>query len=55
MILSDTAIKRHLGARFSLTRHAVYLRQPLLRALLRRLAHRFAGEPATSLPVGTHP
>ena len=52
---TDTAIKRHLGARFSLTRHAVYLRQPLLRALLRRLAHRFAGEPATSLPVGTHP
>jgi SAM-dependent methyltransferase len=38
---SDPAVKASLGARFHLTRHAVYVRNPLLRALLRRLAHRF--------------
>lgn len=52
---TDTAVKRHLGARFSQTRHAVYLRQPLLRALLRRMAHRFAGEPRTTALAGASP
>ncbi|WP_049623937.1 peptidogalycan biosysnthesis protein [Frateuria defendens] len=44
---TDTRIKQYLGARLSMTRHAVYLRQPWLRALLRRLAHRFEGEAAS--------
>lgn len=43
---TDTAVKRQLGARFCFTRHAVYVRNPLLRALLRRFAHRFQAEPA---------
>lgn len=38
---TDPAVKAHLGARFTLTRHAVYARNPLLRAVLRRYAHRF--------------
>jgi predicted N-acyltransferase len=42
---TDPAVKRELGASFSMTRHAVYVRNPLLRALLRRLAHRFESEP----------
>jgi len=42
---TDSEIKRQLGARFCTTRHAVYVRNPLLRALLRRLAHRFESAP----------
>ncbi|WP_369927063.1 GNAT family N-acetyltransferase [Xanthomonas sp. NCPPB 2632] len=38
---TDPAVKASLGARFHLTRHAVFVRQPLLRAVLRRFAHRF--------------
>ena len=38
---TDPAIKAHLGARFTLTRHAVYARNPLLRAALRRYGDRF--------------
>lgn len=34
---TDPAVKAQLGARFSFTRHAVYARNPLLRALLRRM------------------
>ncbi len=41
---TDPQIKAYLGARFSLTRHAVYLRNPLLRALLRRVARRFESD-----------
>lgn len=41
---TDTEIKRQLGARFSHTHHAVYPRNPLLRLLLRRYAHRFEHE-----------
>ena len=41
---TDPQIKAYLGARFSLTRHAVYLRNPLLRTLLRRLARRFESD-----------
>ena len=31
---TDPEIKRQLGARFTLTRHAVYVRNPLLRRLM---------------------
>ncbi|KRE88426.1 ATP synthase subunit alpha [Frateuria sp. Soil773] len=41
---TDPQIKRYLGATLSFTRHAVYLRNPLLRMLLRRLARHFEGE-----------
>jgi predicted N-acyltransferase len=41
---TDSRIKRQLGASFSLTRHAVRARNPLLRLLLRRCAHWFEGE-----------
>jgi SAM-dependent methyltransferase len=43
---TDPAVKASLGARFHMTRHAVYIRHPLLRAILRRLAHRFAPDSA---------
>lgn len=42
---TDTAVKRQLGASFCMTRHAVYPRNPLLRAAFRRFAHRFEAEP----------
>ncbi|OZB60391.1 MAG: GNAT family N-acetyltransferase [Lysobacterales bacterium 14-68-21] len=42
---TDTAVKRQLGARFCITRHAVYVRNPLLRALFRRISHHFESEP----------
>jgi len=38
---TDPEIKAYLGARFTFTRHAVYLRNRLLRAMLRRLARHF--------------
>jgi hypothetical protein len=38
---TDPAVKAALGARFTPTRHAVYVRNPLLRPLLRRIAGRF--------------
>jgi predicted N-acyltransferase len=40
------AIKADLGASFTFTRHAVYARNALLRAALRRLAGRFEGDRA---------
>jgi predicted N-acyltransferase len=43
---TDSEIKRYLGARTTLTRHAVYARNPLLRAVLRRFSHLFEGEAA---------
>lgn len=42
---TDPLIKAQLGATLGLTRHAVYVRNPLLRALLRRLRHHFESEP----------
>lgn len=48
---TDAPIKRYLGATLSMTRHAVYLRNPLLRALLRRCSHWFEGE-AMSMEAG---
>jgi hypothetical protein len=41
---TDPQIKADLGARFTSTRHAVYLRNPILRALFRRLAGRFESD-----------
>lgn len=41
---TDPTIKAYLGARFTLTRHAVYLRNPLLRALLRRIGGLFESD-----------
>jgi len=52
---TDARAKAHLGAQLSRTRHAVYLRNPLLRALLRRLAHRFEGEPVATAQAGAGP
>lgn len=41
---TDPEIKSYLGARFTFTRHAVYPRSRLLRALLRRIAGRFESD-----------
>jgi hypothetical protein len=38
---TDPEVKASLGARFHMTRHAVFVRNPILRAILRRFAHRF--------------
>ena len=43
---TDPQVKRQLGARFTFTRHAVYIRHPLLRALGRRMAGRFESDRA---------
>jgi hypothetical protein len=41
---TDPEVKARLGARFTFTRHAVYVRNPLLRALARRFAGRFESD-----------
>lgn len=41
---TDPEIKAYLGAKFTLTRHAIYLRNPLLRALARRLGRFFESD-----------
>ena len=41
---TDPTIKAYLGARFTFTRHAVYVRNGLLRALLRTLSRRFEAD-----------
>jgi hypothetical protein len=41
---TDPEIKSYLGASFTLTRHAIYLRNPLLRALARRLGRFFESD-----------
>lgn len=41
---TDPEVKRSLGAQFTFTRHAVYVRQPLLRALARRFSSRFESD-----------
>lgn len=45
---TDPAVKASLGATFHMTSHAVYVRHPWLRWVLRRLAHRFEGDSAWS-------
>jgi hypothetical protein len=42
---TDATVKRYLGARTTRTQHAVYMRNPLLRSGLRRLAKYFETEP----------
>ena len=41
---TDPQVKAFLGARMTFTRHAVYARNPLLRALLRRLGGHFESD-----------
>ena len=41
---TDPEIKRQLGAQFSFTQHAVYVRNPLLRTLLRPFKHHFEAD-----------
>ena len=41
---TDPEVKAQLGARFTMTRHAVFIRNPLLRALGRRAAHLFESD-----------
>jgi predicted N-acyltransferase len=41
---TDPEVKVQLGARLSFTRHAVYVRNPLLRAVLRRFAGHFESD-----------
>lgn len=41
---TDPEVKAQLGARFTLTRHAVFIRNPLLRALGRRFAGHFESD-----------
>ncbi|MBS1189249.1 MAG: family N-acetyltransferase [Rhodocyclaceae bacterium] len=43
---TDPEIKAYLGARFTFTRHAVYVRNPLLRSLLKRISGRFESDRA---------
>jgi predicted N-acyltransferase len=43
---TDPQIKAYLGARFTFTRHAVYVRNPLLRCVLRRLSGLFESDRA---------
>lgn len=50
---TDPEVKAQLGARFTFTRHAVYIRNPLLRALGRRFSHLFESD-AGKVP-GTTP
>lgn len=41
---TDPEVKAQLGASFTLTRHLVWVRNPLLRLLLRRLSHHFESD-----------
>jgi len=41
---ADPAVKAHLGARFTLTRHAVYVRNAVLRTVLQRCSSWFEGD-----------
>ncbi len=41
---TDSRVKRSLGARFTWTRHAVHVRNPVLRALARRFAGHFESD-----------
>jgi hypothetical protein len=43
---TDATIKRYLGAHITRTRHAVYLRNPVLRSAFGRLSRYFESEPA---------
>ncbi|WP_295853331.1 GNAT family N-acetyltransferase [uncultured Xylophilus sp.] len=47
---TDPEVKAQLGARFTLTRHAVWVRNPLLRALARRFAGVFESDSRWAAP-----
>ncbi|TAM59015.1 MAG: GNAT family N-acetyltransferase [Rhodanobacter sp.] len=49
---TDPEVKSFLGARMTFTRHAVYARNPLLRALLRRLGGHFESDRSWQAAVG---
>ncbi len=49
---TDPEVKAYLGARFTFTRHAVWVRNPLLRAGLRRLSHRFEADAGALAAIG---
>lgn len=49
---TDPQVKAFLGARMTFTRHAVYARNPLLRALLRRLGHHFESDRSWQAAAG---
>ena len=52
---TDPQVKAQLGARFTFTRHAVYARSALLRALLRRLHGSFERDRAWRASPGATP
>jgi hypothetical protein len=43
---TDPEVKAQLGASFTFTQHAVYIRNPLLRALGRRFSRHFESDRA---------
>lgn len=43
---TDPEIKAYLGAKFTMTQHAVYIRNPLLRSLFRHFSRHFEGDRA---------
>lgn len=50
---TDPEVKAQLGASFTLTRHLIWVRNPLLRLLLRRLSHRFESDSEVILQEGS--
>ena len=53
---TDPEIKRHLGARFTFTMHAVYVRNPVVRTVLRPLKPLFESDRRwyTAYAAGAH-
>jgi hypothetical protein len=43
---TDPEIKAYLGAKFTFTQHAVYVRNPMLRGILGKLSRRFERDKA---------
>ena len=52
---TDPEVKAYLGAQFTLTQHAVWMRNPLLRMSLRRLAHWFEADARKLIANGGPP
>lgn len=51
---TDPQVKAELGASFTATRHAVYVRNPVLRKLARAFAHRFEADREWKESAGKH-
>ncbi len=49
---TDPAVKAYLGARFTFTRHAVWVRNPLLHTGLRRPSHLFEADAGALAGIG---